>query len=100
VDELASARTDVLGQSERRRCHRSGRMDDGLQMRVVEVEGVRRDSIEQRRAGHVDALAATEHARLRGWGELHDGGERGFECGVARRANRATEPGEQRALRL
>ncbi len=51
------ARADVLGQRQHRRGHRAGRMDDGLQVRVVEVEGVRADAVDQRGAGHVDLLA-------------------------------------------
>ena len=65
VDELAAGRPDVLGQRERRRCDRSRRMDDRLEVRVVEVEGMRRDAVDERGARNVDALAAAEHRRLR-----------------------------------
>ena len=65
VDDLAAARADVLGQRERGRRNRSRRMDDRLEVRVVEVEGVRRDAVEERGACDVHTLAAAEHRRLR-----------------------------------
>ena len=44
-------------------------MNDGLQMRVVEVEHVRADAVHQRRVHDVQPLAAPEHGRLRRSGE-------------------------------
>jgi hypothetical protein len=67
----------VLGQRQHGRRHRPGRVDDGLQVRVVKVEGVRGDAVDERGAGHVHLLAAAEHAGLRrGLQHLH-GRQRG-----------------------
>jgi hypothetical protein len=55
----------VLGQRQHRRGHRAGRVDDGLQVGVVEVEGVRGDAVDQRGAGDVDLLGAAQHGGLR-----------------------------------
>ena len=91
---------DVLGERERRRRDRPGRMDDRLEVRVVEVERVRRDAVQERGARHVDALAAAEDRRLRRRRELLHGGERRVERRMARRADRAAEPVHERAMRL
>ena len=40
-------------------------MDDGAQVRVVEVEDVRADAVHQRGVHHVDALVPAEHGGLR-----------------------------------
>ncbi len=81
-------RPSVLGQRQRRRGHRARRVDDGLQVGVVEVEGVRADAVEQRRAGHVDLLGAAEHARLRGGLQHLHGGQRGVRPPRDRRRRR------------
>ena len=56
VDQLPPGRAAVLGQREQCRGHRARRMDDGLQVGVVEVEGVRADAVDEGRAGDVDAF--------------------------------------------
>ena len=66
VQELRSRDRRVLRQREDRRRDRAGRVDHGLEMRVVEVERVRRDAVHQRRVQDVEPLAAAEHGGLRG----------------------------------
>ena len=90
----------MLGERQRRRGDRAGGVDDRLQVRVVEVERVRRDAVEQRRAGDVDALAAAEHRRLRRGRQLLHGGERRLGRRMPRRADRAADPVQERAVRL
>ena len=52
----------MFREREDRRGDRPGRMDDGLQVRVVEVEHVRADAVHQRGVQDVHPLAAAEHA--------------------------------------
>jgi hypothetical protein len=40
VDQLAARCAGVFGQRQQRRRHRAGGVDDGFEVRVVEVEGV------------------------------------------------------------
>ena len=47
-----------------------GRMDDRLELGVVEIEHVARDAVQQRRVQHVEALGAAEHGGARRAGEL------------------------------
>jgi hypothetical protein len=51
-------------------------------------------------ARDVDALAATEHGRLRRGLELEHRGEGRLDRGMARRPDRAAEPVGERAMRL
>src|SRR5262249_48147132 len=80
--------------------HRAGRVDDRLQVRVVEVEGVRGDAVDERGARHVDLLAAARDGGLRRGLQFGDGGQRGVGRFVLRRADGATEPVEEGAVRL
>ena len=100
IDQLPAVRAAVLGQGERCGGNRSARMNDGLEMRVVEVEGVRADTVEQRRSTHVDALMSAENAHLRCGLEILERCKRRCDCAVARRADRASHPVEKSALRL
>ncbi len=100
VDDIAAARAAVLGQRKHRRGHRSGGMDDGLEVRVVEIERVRGDAVDERRARHVDALGASEHRRLRGGLEHRDGGQRRLGRFVRRGADRAADPVVERTVRF
>ena len=101
VDELAAARADVLGQRERRRRDRSRGMDDRLEMRVVEVEGVRRDAVQRarrwpcRRARCARApwLAARAASSC-------TAASAASAASMARRADRAAEPVQKRAVRF
>ncbi len=83
IDDLPSAGTRVLGERERRRGDRTGRVDDRAQMRIVEIERVRRDAVQHRRARDVDALGASQDRRLRGGRELPDRSERRLDGRVA-----------------
>jgi hypothetical protein len=100
VDQGAAAGAGVLGQRQQRAGHRTGRMDDGLEVRVVEVEGVRADAVDQRRAGHVHALAPAEQGGLRrGLKRLHRR-QRGAGSVVVRGADGAADPVDEGAVRL
>ena len=100
VDQRPTACAGVLGQRQRGRSHRTGRVDDRLQVRVVEVERVRRDAVDERGARHVDLVRATEDARLGRRLQHGDRGERSFCRLVMRCADRAAEPVVERAVRL
>ena len=65
VNALASASTDVLGQSHDGRSHRACRVNDGFEVGVVKVKGMRGDAVEKRGAAHVHFFTATQHAGLR-----------------------------------
>src|SRR5262249_47297514 len=67
---------------------------------VVEVERVRADAVEQRRARRVDTLAAAEDRSLRRGLEILERRERRLDRCMARRADGAADPVEQRTLRL
>ena len=90
----------MLGQRQQRRRHRAGGVDDGLEVRVVEVEGVRGDAVDQRGAGHVDPLGAAQHAGLRGGLQQLHGGQRRIGGFVVRGADGAAQPVEEGAVRL
>ena len=67
-------------------------MDDGLEMGVVEIEGVRGDAVDQRRVGDIHPIGAPQHRRLRGRLEDLDRTQRG-PCGfVMRCADGTTQP--------
>ena len=100
IDHVAPGRAALLRQREHGRCDRARRMDDRLQVRVVEVEGVRRDAVDQRRARHVDALAAAEHGGLRRRLQHGHSRQRGVGRLVAGGTDRAAEPVVERAVRL
>ena len=100
VEEVAPGHRAMLREREERRDDRPGRMDDGLQVRVVEVEHVRADAVHQRRVQDVQPLAAAEHRGLRGSRERRERGDRRIERLVTRAADRAAHPVEQRALRF
>jgi hypothetical protein len=89
-----------LGQRQQGGGHRTGRVDDGLEVRVVEVEGVRRDAVDQRRAGHVQALGTAEHGGLRRWLRASHGRKRGVGCLVPRGAHGAARPVDEGAVGL
>jgi len=61
VEEFGAGDGTVLRQGEDRRGNRTGRMDDGLEVRVVEVEHVRADAVHQRRVQNVHPFATSEH---------------------------------------
>ena len=96
----AAGRADQLGERERGRSDRPRRMDDRLQVRVVEVERVRRDAVDQCRARNVDALGTAKHGRLRGGLQRPHRSQSRVRRFMLRRADRAADPVEQRAMRL
>src|SRR5436305_13707200 len=75
-------------------------MNDRLQMRVVEIERMRSDAVDERCARDVDALAPSEDRRLWRRGKLRHR----CDCRLGRRmmrsADRAADPVQDRALRL
>ena len=72
-------------------------MDDGAQVRVVEVEHVRADAVHQRGVQDVHALLAAEHAGLRRPGEGRQRADRDIDGFVPRPAHGAAHPVQQRA---
>jgi hypothetical protein len=98
VDHLAAARAAHLGEREHGGSDRSCRMDDRLQVRVVEVERVRGDAVHERSARHVDLVVAPQDARLSGGLEHPDRAERGFGRLVPGGADRAADPVEEGAV--
>ena len=90
----------MFSQCEQGRSHRAGRMNDGLQMRVVEVEGVRGDAVDQRSAGHVDFFAATGQGGLFGRLQHRDRSQRGVGSFMMGGADGAAKPVHEGAVRF
>ena len=72
-------------------------VDHRLQMRVVEVERVRRDAVHERGLHDVEAVAAAEHGRLCRTRKLCEGSKRALDCLVTARADCAAHPVQKRA---
>ena len=100
MDELGAADRAVLGEHEDRGRDRAGGMDHRLQVRVVEVEDVRADAVEQGGAEDVDAFAAAEDAGLGRAAERTERANRDIDRLVAGRTHGASEPVEERAHRV
>ncbi len=98
VNERFPGDRPVLGEREQRRCNRAGRVNDGLEMRIVEVERVRCHAVEQRRVEDVEAFAPTQHGRLRRSREERQRSDGALRRIVVRGPDRAAEPVEDRSL--
>src|SRR5207245_3824754 len=79
MQEGPSGHSRVFGECEDRGCDGTGGMDDGLEMRVVEVERVRSDAVEHRGMHDVDALASPQDRRLRRAEEWSDSFQRAHD---------------------
>ncbi len=73
VHEILTARVQPLPEREDRRCNRARRVNDGFEVRVVVVEHVRGDAVEERRVHDVEALCSAEHGGFGLAGELGEG---------------------------
>jgi hypothetical protein len=89
-----------LGQRQDGGRDRAAGMDDGLEMGIVEVEGMRRGAVHERREHDVEPVAAAEHRGLARPRELGQRRERALHRLMARSADRAADPVEKRARRL
>ena len=100
VGERAAAYLGNLADREQGGGNRTRRVDDRLEMRIVEVEGVRRDSVHERRARHVDLLGSTQHGRLRRRLKHPDRRQSRLGGLVPRRTDRAADPVQEGAVRF
>src|SRR5579872_1257613 len=75
-------------------------MNDGRQMRVVEIENVARDAVHQRSVQYVGAVGSAEHGRLRWASEGEQRGKRGLHSLMLRRADGTAEPVDDRTHAL
>jgi hypothetical protein len=75
-------------------------MDHGLQVRVVEVQHVRADSINQRGVQDIHPLSSAEQARLVRSRERSERPYRDLDGFMLRAADRAARPVDERAARL
>jgi hypothetical protein len=89
-----------LREREDRRRDRAARMDDRLQVRIVEIERMRRDPVHERRMHDVEPVCASEDGGFGLAGKRRERGERALDGLVAAPADRAAEPVEKRARRL
>jgi hypothetical protein len=64
MQEVASGDRLRFGDRENRGRDGAGRMDDRLQVCVVEIKDVRADAVDERRVQDVEALASSEEAGL------------------------------------
>ena len=100
MQELVALHPLALGERQDGGGDRSARVDDGLQVRIVEIEGVRRGAVHERGQHDVELVAAPEHGRLPRSGKLGERSERAFHRLVAGGSDRATDPVEERPRRL
>ena len=100
VYAFAAGGANVFSQRQNGRGHRASRVDDGFQVRVVKVKGVRGDAVDQRCAAHVDFFAATQHAGLRCGLEHLCSGQRRVSGFVVSGANSAAEPVGEGSVRV
>ncbi len=99
--EYVPARCDVaLGERQRGRGDGRSRMDDGREVGVVEVEEVARHGIGVGGVEDVEALRAPDQAGLARTGKRAEHADRRPDRGVSRRAERAADEVEERALCL
>ena len=75
-------------------------MNNRLQMRIVEIECMRRNAVQQSRARNIDTFATAEDGRLRRWRELHHCRECRVCGGMVRCADGASEPIHECAMRF
>jgi hypothetical protein len=76
VHEIRTGDRAILREREDGRCDWPGRVNDGAQVRVIEIENMRTDAVHERGMHDVHALAAPQDGSLRGareWGERTDG---------------------------
>ena len=100
VDQRTPRHLQVLAQRQQGRRHRASRVDDGFQVGVVKVKGVRADAIQQGGAGHVHPVAPAQHGGLGRGRQLHHGGQGRHHGLMARRADGAADPVGEGAVRF
>src|SRR5690606_24347603 len=100
VDDSAAAGADMFRQSEYRRTHRSGGMDDGFEVCVVEVKRMRSDAVDQRCIRDVDPLLTPKYGGLRCGLQDADGGKCGLCRFVTGGAHSAAQPIQEAAMRF
>jgi hypothetical protein len=89
VDEFAARRTAALGHCQQGGCHRACGVDDGFEVGVVKVKGVRVDAVDQGGAAHIELFATAQHGGLGGRVERLRGLDGGDACLMVGRAYRA-----------
>ena len=100
VQEVAAGNGLLFGEREDRRRHGTGRMDDGLEVRVVEVEHVRAHAVQKRHGERIHPFAPADHRGLGRAGKRGERGNRVVESLVTRAAKRAAHPVDDGAPRL
>ena len=98
VQELRAAHRPIFSQREQRGGYRHRRMNDGAQVRVVEIEPVGKGPVDARRGQRIETLAAAEQRRLRLARKLAQRSKQALDRFVAAAADRTAEPVEDRAL--
>src|SRR5206468_6397707 len=100
MQEGPAGHSRVFAEREDRGGDGTGGMDDGLEMRIVEVERVRGDTVEHRGMHDVDALASPQDRRLRWSEERSDSLQRAGDRRVTACAHGAPQPVQHGTLRL
>ena len=75
-------------------------MNDGFEVGIVKVKRVRGDAVDQRSAGHVNFLSASQYAGLLRGLQHIDGGQRGVSRLVVSCAHGTTQPIHKGAMRF
>ena len=89
-----------LGEREQRRRDRRGRMNDGRNVGVVEIERVGARRVQERRAQGIHAFASTDDGGLPALGKLGEGSQRDLHRPGAAARERHGEEIQQRPLGL
>ena len=72
----------------------------GARVRIVKIQHVRADAVEQRGVQYVHAFAAAQQASLRRTGKIGERRQRALDRLVTRAADRAAGPVQKRARRF
>src|SRR5581483_5810418 len=100
MQKFRAADWRTFGERQDRGRDRAARMDDGLEMSIVEVEYVRADAVDQRGVQYIQPLAPPEHARLRSTGKFRERRQRTLDGFVPATADGAADPIQKRSQRL
>ena len=99
-DHVPAGKPPRLRQRQNRRRDRRSRMNDRVQMGIVEIQQVGRDRIDEGRAERIEPLRPADDRRCRGAAERRQRPQRGRDGRIIGRAERGCEEIQDRAFRF